>query len=309
MRTLNHKDIAQGYWFVNVETCNMCGSQSGSHKIMGNRLNQSQGKFPRRKAGISLTVKKCKTCGLIFSDPLPIPASIQDHYNLAPEQYWKEEYFNISPDYFQWEINTLQTILPFRHGMKTLDIGAGLGKQMLALQNAGYEVFGIEPSQSFYEMAIQKRNIPQEKLTNSSIENAEFETNYFDFISFGAVLEHLYNPSDAIGIALQWLKPGGIIHVEVPSADWLIAKLANVFYKLCGQGYVTNLSPMHEPFHLYEFTLKSFQYNALKHNYSVAHFNYFTCETYLPKVFNSILKPYMRKTGKGMQLVVWLQKT
>ena len=54
----------------------------------------------------------------------------------------------------------------------------------------------------------------------------------FDFISFGAVLEHLYDPDFAISRALQWLKPDGLIHLEVPSANWLVRRSVNAYFRL-----------------------------------------------------------------------------
>ena len=47
-----------------------------------------------------------------------------------------------------------------------------------------------------------------------------------------------------------------------------------------GTNYVTNLSPMHVPYHLYEFDLKSFELNAKKLGYEIAHFEYFVCNIY-----------------------------
>ncbi len=88
----------------------------------------------------------------------------------------------------------------------------------------------------------------------SSVEDADFPARSFDFITFGAVLEHLYSPSLALSRALGWLRPGGIIQAEVPSSDHLLSKLLNFYFRLRGTNYVTHLSPMHPPFHLYEFS-------------------------------------------------------
>jgi 2-polyprenyl-3-methyl-5-hydroxy-6-metoxy-1,4-benzoquinol methylase len=49
--------------------------------------------------------------------------------------------------------------------------------------------------------------IPPEKLQLGMIENIEYPKDNFDFITFGAVLEHLYDPSAAIKKAMNWLKP------------------------------------------------------------------------------------------------------
>ena len=36
-----------------------------------------------------MSVKQCRDCDLIFSDPQPIPENLSDHYDLPPEEYWK----------------------------------------------------------------------------------------------------------------------------------------------------------------------------------------------------------------------------
>lgn len=296
------------YTFRFIETCNMCGSQTYAHQILGKRLNQSQGKNPKHKNGITTTVAKCANCHLVYSNPQPVPNNLQDHYGVPPESYWKQEYFDINEDYFKAEIKQLKSLIDFQKGMKSLDIGAGLGKAMIALAEAGFDAYGFEPSVPFYERAISQMKINHEKLKLGSIETINYPENYFDFISFGAVLEHLYDPSNSIIKAMNWLKPNGIIHIEVPSSDWLINKIVNAYYKLIGTDYVANISPMHEPYHLYEFSLKSFIQHSHIHNYKIALHQYYVCQTFMPKIMDSILKPYMKRTNTGMQLCVWLKK-
>lgn len=296
------------YYFNNIDACNMCGSMAHNHKILGKRLNSSQGKNPKKKIGITTTVVKCNNCGLIYSNPQPVPFDIQDHYGVPPENYWNDNYFINSDNYFRGEIERLKTLLDFKDGMKSLDIGAGLGKQMIALSKCGFETYGFEPSKQFYERAISKMNISPERLKLGMIENVAYPENHFDFISFGAVLEHLYDPSDSILRALKWLKPNGILHIEVPSSDWLIGKMINFFYALKQTDYVGNLSPMHEPYHLHEFGLKSFQEHSKKYGYELAFSEYYVCHTFLSKIFDWLIKPYMKWTNTGMQLCVWLRK-
>jgi ubiquinone/menaquinone biosynthesis C-methylase UbiE len=296
------------YRFKHIENCNMCESTAKTHKVLGKRLNQSQGKNPKNKIGITTTICKCKQCGLVYSNPQPIPFDIQDHYGLPPEEYWNKDYFIINENYFKDEIKQLKKLIKFEEGMKSLDIGAGLGKQMIALSNAGFDTYGFEPSKPFFERAISQMNISEQKLKFGMIENVDYPEAHFDFISFGAVLEHLYDPSDSIKKAMLWLKPKGIIHIEVPSSDWLINKIINLYYKLRLSDYVGNISPMHEPFHLHEFSLDSFKLHAKNNNYEIAFHEYYVCETYMPKLADYILKPYMKMTNTGMQLTVWLQK-
>tara|TARA_B100000963_G_C22514348_1_gene619918 strand:+ start:234 stop:1103 length:870 start_codon:yes stop_codon:yes gene_type:complete len=287
----------------------MCGSSKKSFKVLGQRLNSSQGLNPKKKSGISVSVMKCRKCKLIFSNPRPIPASINDHYNINPDKYWKKEYFNVDENYFLHEIKLAKEFLNFKNGMKALDIGGGIGKANLALTSSGFNTTSIEPSKTFRKLAIEKFNIPENKYLLHSIETADFENNYFDFITFGAVLEHLNDPSYSIIKSMKWLKKGGIVQIEVPSSKHLIAKIYNLFFKLRSTNYVTNLSPMHEPYHLYEFDLKSFEEHSKRNGYEIVHYEYFICSIYnIPTLFHPVLSWIMKITNTGMQLSIWLKK-
>lgn len=141
------------------------------------------------------------------------------------------------------------------------------------------------------------------------LEDVEYTEDSFDFITFGAVFEHLYHPAGSLKKALKWLKPDGIIHIEVPSSKHFVAKLINLFYRLRGTNYVTNLSPMHSPYHLYEFGLKSFQEIEKKMNFSIVNHHYDVCDIHpVPSFLHFPLRKYMEWTDTGMQLTVYLKK-
>ncbi len=286
----------------------MCGSGISYHRLLGKRLDQPQGKRPRNKKGTTTKIFRCMNCGLIFSNPMPVPVDLAALYDVPPETYWKEEYFRFDPNYFSLETRRLRTLIPSFTGKKALDIGAGIGKCMIVLEKEGFEAHGIEPSRSFYDKAISAMGIPAKRLRNENLETVEYEEKFFDFITFGAVLEHLQDPSASILRAMKWLKPGGIIHIEVPSSRWFVHKLANLYYSIFSQGFVANLSPMHPPYHLYEFSFDSFRKHAKQNGYAITFHEYFVCETYAPRWLDPLLKRYMKWTHSGMQLSVWLCK-
>ncbi|MCI5164141.1 MAG: class I SAM-dependent methyltransferase [Candidatus Electrothrix sp. AX5] len=299
----------KGYFFTDVSNCNMCNADS-NNKVIGLRLNQSQGLRPLKKPGISTTLVKCSQCGLIYPNPFPIPLNIEDHYGIPPEEYWTHDAFKVDPLYFSGEITQAKELLDYYPGMKALDIGAGLGKCMLAMSRAGFDVEGFESSKLFREKALENMELSPERLKFGKIEELDYPCNYFDFITFGAVLEHLYDPDKALRKALYWLKEDGVIHIEVPSSDWLIAKFINLVYRLTGSNFVTNLSPMHSPFHLYEFSLKSFKENAKRNGYEIVYYQYYVCrQPHVPNFMQPLLRWYMKRNNKGMQLKVWLRKT
>lgn len=105
---------------------------------------------------------------------------------------------------------------------------------------------------------------------------------------------------------MAWLAPGGLLHIEVPSADWLTARLVNFAYRVQGLDYVANLSPMHVPYHLYEFTAESFRRHGQRAGYSVVCEKRHAAQTFLPGP-DRFWHWLMDRTSTGMQLEMWLR--
>ena len=287
----------------------MCHSGHKSQSRIGQRLDKQQGLFPRRKSGITTSIFECRVCGLMYPNPMPIPESLDQHYDVDPEEYWADAYFNIDPEYLKDQIKIFERLTGRApQESAVLDIGAGIGKAMVAYERAGFDVQGFEPSASFRDAAINRMAISPDRLQLSSIETADYADNSFDFINFAAVLEHLIDPAEALRKTTDWLKPGGVTYVEVPSSAFLLSRLVRLFYQATAADYVINTCPMHVPYHTYEFGLKSFLKHGKKSNYSVAFHDYYPCASYMP---NFLIKPFnkvMKSTNTGMQLAVWLKK-
>jgi SAM-dependent methyltransferase len=290
------------YEFKPQPTCNMCGSAKS--KVLGLRLDKRQGFRPRSISGVSVSVKKCTSCDLVYADPLPIPARVESHYDMDPAVYFDDEleHVDLTAD------RTVLSLTKFQPGMKALDIGAGLGRTMKQLSTSGWDVWGIEPSASFRNAAVRRSGIAADRIIHTTIEDAEFAPGMFDFINFGAVLEHLYSPSDALARAVGWLRPGGVIYVEVPSSRYLVTAMLKAYYRLIGVNYVTNLSPLHPPFHLYEFSHRTFEINGKRVGYRLASHKYEAGQNPLiPRKIDPLLRWGMNRFRSGMQLKVYLR--
>lgn len=297
------------YHFQSVTACEMCGSSENEWRIKGRRLDRSQGWRPWRVSGAATTVVRCRVCGLVFANPMPLPATLSDHYEVDAVSYFGAERAGIDEDVFQDEIRRACDLLSGIPRPSALDVGAGTGRVMAALQRAGFETWGIEPSSSFRDHGLGIYDLDSEKFLLTSLEEAALPAATFDFITFGAVLEHLPAPGRAIEKALTWLRPGGIIHAEVPSSKWLIGRLLNLYFRATGSGLVTNLSPMHAPYHLFEFTTASFRRHGERTGYSVVETRVFPASTFVGGVAGRLLNSVMAATGTGMQLIVWLRAT
>ena len=296
------------YLFKEIIECEMCLSDTKDDKVLGQRLNKSQGLRPKNKTGISVSVKKCKNCGLIYSNPQPRPFDIQDHYGIPSEDYWKPNYFDFDKNYFSDQIKKTKKLLFFKKGMNALDIGCGVGKCMKSLEDAGFNASGIESSETFYKKALSHMAIKEDQIKLGMVEEIEY-TKKFDFITFGAVFEHLYQPAEVLERVSSWLNKDGIVHIEVPSSKHLLAKIINVYFRLIGTNYVTHLSPMHSPFHLYEFDLDSFKLMSKRLDFEIEEYEFAVGEIlFLHKILHPLVRWYMNKTNTGNQLTIYLKK-
>jgi SAM-dependent methyltransferase len=293
------------YRFEAVGACIMCGS--GSSRVLGRRLDRHQGLRPRHRKAVATTVVQCGECRLIYADPRPIPELIAEHYDTPPEDYWVAAYFDEDPGYFQLQARSFDRLWRGSGTPRALDVGAGIGKAMRALARHGFDVRGLEPSRPFYDRAISS-GVSADRLRLAPIEDVDYGPDTFDLVSFGAVLEHLRDPAAAIERALRWLAPGGLIHAEVPSARWLMGRLLNLVYRAQGLDYVTNLSPMHAPYHLYEFTPLSFRRHGRRAGYELVEHTLFAGQTFMPRPIDAVATRVMDATGTGMQLEVWLAR-
>jgi SAM-dependent methyltransferase len=295
------------YSLRDVEHCNMCGVTIDNARVLGRRLSTSQGLRPTRKVGVSTTIMRCGGCGLVFANPLPVPHDIGQHYDTPPEDYWKPAYFEHDPEYFAPQIETFRRLWNGTRDPVALDVGAGIGKCMRSLTASGFEAYGLEPSAAFRQAAIEKGAISADRLKLGAVETVGYEPGTFDFATFGAVLEHVADPAGQLERVMGWLAPGGLLHLEVPSADWLTSRVFNLAYRVQGLDYVTNLSPLHPPYHLYEFTPESFRRHAQRAGHAVALEQQMTGrDTFLPGP-DELWRRLMARTGTGMQLEVWLR--
>lgn len=294
--------------FVAARACAMCGALPGAFRRMGRRLDGHQGLAPARRPGVAVTVVRCGACGLVFPDPMPLPASVEALYGVAPAEYWPADYLQSAPGYMDGQCAIARDLLGGRAGLAALDVGAGIGKGVLALERNGFRAVGLEPSRAFRVHALRHMGLRPDQIIPGSVEDAELPPASFDYVHCGAVLEHVPEPGRALGRVLTWTRPGGIVHAEVPSAAWLLGRGMNAWYRVTGQGFVTNTSPMHPPYHLYEFTVASFRAAAASLPCALERHEVWRGDVLGPRVLHPLWGWLMDATGTGMQLAVWLRK-
>ena len=239
----------------------------------------------------------------MLSVPTLSSMSIDDHYGclgilLGPFL------FSVPENYFTREVNISRELL-----------GKG------ALARAGISVRGsdmpwsnwkrqamkptvLEPPPPFRDRAISKIGVDPQRPQSWYGGDASYPPASFDFINLCVVLEHIGDPGAALTRALTW-QTRRRHPLEVPSADWLIVRLTNLYYRLRERTWSATsvlcirhtTCTVHPP-------------SRFAHMAGAAVYSGTACLrlTYLPKFLDVMRATVMAWTGTGMEVAVWLRK-
>jgi 2-polyprenyl-3-methyl-5-hydroxy-6-metoxy-1,4-benzoquinol methylase len=102
-----------------------------------------------------------------------------------------------------------------------LDIGCGNGSLSALVAQQGYEVVGIEDSQS--AVAIANKNFPQCNFMQANVYDLPYDElgGDFDVVISTEVIEHLLYPRELIKSAKKCLKPNGTLILTTPYHGYL----------------------------------------------------------------------------------------
>ena len=169
------------------------------------------------------TYKKCLTCGHYFSNTKFNLESLYDEkysiksYGHQNDLEKKFKIINNLPDSKSDNKQRVKRVIKFiKKNNNLLDIGSGLGVFPYAIKKKT-NVFIIEKDQNF---ALHLKKIFKKQLIGTDIFDQNLQKKYFqyfDFISINKVLEHIYEPDEFLKKTLIYLKPGGIMYLEVPN--------------------------------------------------------------------------------------------
>lgn len=242
------QDARDGYFWTK-QNCPLCGNPPT--QFVGKR----GGAAHRENLGVQTDIWRCVSCKFVFPNPMPYPAGgLGQHYEMDADEYFKV-YEKTEKSLVGVALVTKAGELLGRKG-KLLEIGVGRGEVLEAASNRGWEVYGIEPSNSFADYAEQKTNAT---IWRTPIEEVDLPENEFDAIIFSAVLEHVYDPASVMAQVSMALKQGGILYCDVPNEAGLYFKLGNLYQRLRGRDWCVNLAPTFSPFHVMGFSPTSFK--------------------------------------------------
>src|SRR5579864_5903285 len=167
-------------------------------------------RFATYLEGRGYRVVQCRDCGLRYINPQPTDSELRDFYaDFDSHSTWRGD----GEERFDRAIRDI--VSRFRPNGSVLDIGSSRGNFLVAMRNAGFSVYGVEPSLKNSQFA---RSIHGVETFSGTVEDflATPSRMSFDVVTMLNVFEHVKEPRQVLN-RLRWLlADGGIIVLVVP---------------------------------------------------------------------------------------------
>jgi SAM-dependent methyltransferase len=210
-------------------------------------------------SGETFTIIACNKCGFMLTQDVPDADHIGPYY--AADAYVSHTdtedsfFFKV----YKWVRNyAIRTKAGWvekysrRNKGNLLDVGCGTGYFLAEMRSRGWQITGLEPSETARKVAESKHQLfpqlPQKLYT--------FPQDTFDVITLWHVLEHVHDLNGYFEAFNKILKQGGVLLIAVPNPESQDAKQ-----------YGADWAAWDVPRHLYHFTPAVMKQLADKHGF------------------------------------------
>jgi SAM-dependent methyltransferase len=193
------------------------------------------------------TIVKCKCCALERTNPRPSAETIGYYYPDSYAPYMsapivKSENTKGLLGWIKSKVAINDKVLPHVAKGRLLEFGCANGNYLVEMREKGWEVEGIEYSQSAAQTAID-RGLEVEV---GSIESAQPRGEKYNVVVAWMVMEHLHDPIFAMRKIRGWIVNDGYFVFSIPNSNSIARKLfKDLSYDL------------HLPNHLYHYSDKT----------------------------------------------------
>ncbi|MEA2210303.1 MAG: hypothetical protein QOF83_251 [Solirubrobacteraceae bacterium] len=190
-------------------SCAICGTPANADELYPPTLGAdafnarifSARRLPDR---VHYRVVRCRTCGLVRSDPVLGPEGLASLYRESTFDYG-DELDGLRTTYGR-ALNEVAKLVPRRAGL--LDIGTGSGFVLELAHDEGWEnVRGVEPSA---DAVARARPDIRPRIAQDMMRPGLFEPDTFDAVSMFQVLDHMPDPVGLLEECRRVLRPGGV---------------------------------------------------------------------------------------------------
>ncbi len=206
---------------------------------------------------------KCSNCNLVFMYPQPSEDFLANDLYSSKSGYQSnraKEDLSLGK-----ELTRFTKVFDYFQAVKkngnVLDIGCGNGQTLYFLKKRGFNPFGVELNDNTANSA--KKN--GFNVYNGFLENAPFDSNFFDCIFLGEIIEHVKSPENLIKQSSLFLKKGGLVGITTPNINCLWSKTTFFYFKY----FKIPWSSVTPPYHLFQFDYKNLDLLMANNNFSL----------------------------------------
>jgi len=206
--------------FSGPMTCPVCDSNSIELYLDGDEQDLDSSAIGASRVRLSPgRILRCRSCRFAFRQ------------SRSSSQKLRELYGQMDPRVYVAELEGrkrtaqkhLRIVQRYAKVGRILDVGCASGLFLQRALDAGWNVTGIEPSETLYAEAVRSLT-PQGKVLCETLEDAHLGPG-FDVITLWDVLEHVPDPSSFLKICRGLLREGGCLFLNVPDLDSLEARI------------------------------------------------------------------------------------
>jgi SAM-dependent methyltransferase len=166
------------------------------------------------------SIAVCRSCGFGWQSPAPSAELLTRTYEELHDDLYVEETENRLRAFRRSE--RLIERYAGRPAGSLLDVGCSAGLFLEIARDAGWDVWGIEPSAWLSSLARQRIG---DHVVTGTFEASPFESSRFAAITMWDVLEHVADPSVFLARARALLRANGLLAINVPCRDSIIARV------------------------------------------------------------------------------------
>ncbi len=269
------------------------------------------------QTGLLYKIQRCRQCGMIYLNPRPaekesgqfyehadyLPfASLAGNGSLTARLYgflrrvnlrWKRR---VITDFWQRTKNKEREAnqhVQFA-ACHLLDVGCGTGEFLVEMKNAGrsealagWQVEGLERNERAAAWASEQHKI---SISAGNVEQLAGSTQQYDLITMWHVLEHLYEPGQALDILAKRLRDDGWLLIAVPNVAGLDARV-----------YKSNWVALDAPRHVNHFSLETLSRLASKHGLTLRWWRQLPLDAF----FNALMSEKLAAQRRSKRWFLW----
>src|SRR3989344_5033938 len=212
--------------------------------------------------------QKCPQCGLVFVYPQPKAEYLHHEVYSEKAGYQKHKKRDLSVvkenSHIKKILDHLESNLfsysqeyqnessfaydPREVGVRPrlLDVGCSSVEFLYAAKKRGFDSYGVELNELTAKIA-QANGL---NVKRGTLEDACFESNFFDVIFLGDIIEHIENPRTLLTECSRVIKEGGTLVISTPNLDSFWAWATFQLYKQ----FSIPWSVLTPPHHLFQFS-------------------------------------------------------